>query len=269
MLTIDWKERLAKDTQDYLSKKLPNQDYDFDIIFNAYPERVNGKIPSEVISYVSGIIISRLGKDHEKYQAFYRYIWDKKGDHGRSAFITIMARLTPKKPAVYLPLLEHAMQRASSAELASILERVMLPMLRKAPDTYLPTVYKWDRSLREDIRKANVNLLIKLMKKEPDSIHGIITHYSNQWLQPIGDAQPHHVALLKALYKIDEASYMEVWLNHGHQRDPQTVEILCASRMCWDERIEAFVQTWTHSGNARVKKAATSAWRVLQKKKQG
>jgi len=39
--------------------------------------------------------------------------------------------------------------------------------------------------------------------------------------------------------------------------------------MCWDERIEAFVQTWTHSGNARVKKAATSAWRVLQKKKQG
>lgn len=267
MLTIDWKERLAKDTQDYLKNKLPNQDYDFDIIFNAYPERVNGKIPSEVIAYVSGIIISKLGKDHEKYLPFYRYIWDKKGDHGRGAFIVIMARLMPKKPAVYLPLLEHAMQRSNPTELASILERVMLPLLRKAPQTYLPTVYGWDRSPREDIRKANVNLMIKLMKKEPDTIGPIITHYTNQWLQPLGDAQAHHVTLLKALYKIDAARYLEVWAHHGHQRDPQTVEILCAALMDYDPGIEAFVETWTHSGNARVKKAATTAMRVLKKKK--
>lgn len=37
--------------------------------------------------------------------------------------------------------------------------------------------------------------------------------------------------------------------------------------MGWDPRIESFVEAWTHSGNARVKKAATSAMRVLQKKK--
>jgi len=37
MLTIDWKERLVNDTKDYLANKLPNKDYDFDIIFNAYP----------------------------------------------------------------------------------------------------------------------------------------------------------------------------------------------------------------------------------------
>lgn len=165
MLTIDWKERLAKDTQDYLNNKLPNQDYDFDIIFNAYPERVNGKIPSEVISYVSGIIITKLGRDHEKYLPFFRYIWEKKGDHGRGAFITMMARLVPKKPAVYMPLLEQAMQRSNPTELASILERVVLPLLRKDPQSYLPTIYKWDRSPREEIRKANVNLLVKLMKR--------------------------------------------------------------------------------------------------------
>jgi len=37
--------------------------------------------------------------------------------------------------------------------------------------------------------------------------------------------------------------------------------------MDYDPGIEAFVETWTHSGNARVKKAATTAMRVLKKKK--
>ena len=40
MLTIDWKERLTLDTDYYLEHKLPLQDYDFEIIFNAYPEAV-------------------------------------------------------------------------------------------------------------------------------------------------------------------------------------------------------------------------------------
>jgi hypothetical protein len=44
MLTIDWKERLTLDTDYYLEHKLPLQDYDFEIIFNAYPERSHGKI---------------------------------------------------------------------------------------------------------------------------------------------------------------------------------------------------------------------------------
>ena len=63
MLTIDWKERLNMDTADFLKNKLPKGDYDFEIIFIAYPERVNGKIPAEVISQVANNIVQQLGKN--------------------------------------------------------------------------------------------------------------------------------------------------------------------------------------------------------------
>ncbi|HPV15355.1 MAG TPA: hypothetical protein PL126_06870, partial [Candidatus Cloacimonadota bacterium] len=129
MLTIDWKERLDSDTKDYLTNKLPNEDYDFDIIFNAYPERVSGKIPSEVINFVSASIVTQLGKKHAKYVPFYLHLWDKKGEYGRSAFIVILSRLFRKAPAVYLEVLEHAMVNANPTEISSLLERVMLPVL--------------------------------------------------------------------------------------------------------------------------------------------
>lgn len=269
MLTIDWKERLEKDTLDYIETKLPVHDYDFDIIFNAYPERVGGRIPSEVIVFVSRFLVSRLGKRHEQYLPFYRYLWAKKGEPGRNGFITMLSRLLPKKPAVYLSLFEEAMHSATPFELASMLERVILPLLRKSSEEYLPYVYKWAVQPDEELRKASANLLIKLMKREPDLIERIVTHYTNQWLKPLGDCQPQHVMLLKAVYKLDKDIYVKVWHEHGHLRDPETVEILCGALMGYTKEIEGFVQTWTLSGNARVKKAAVLAMRILKKKKKG
>ena len=106
MLTIDWKERFTLDTEDYLKNKLPNGDYDFEIIFNAYPERVNGKVPSRVITYVSGVIVSRLGRKHADYLPFYRHLWFEKGENGKLAFAAILSKLIHKKPNVYFPLLD-------------------------------------------------------------------------------------------------------------------------------------------------------------------
>lgn len=269
MLTIDWKERLEKDTQDYVENKLPLHDYDFDIIFNAYPERVGGKIPSEGITHVSKVLVSKLGRNHDKYLPFYRYLWDKKGETGQNGFITIMSRLLPKKPAVYMPLMDHAIHSANPTVLASLLERVFLPLLRKESHDYLPMVYKWLSGPDEEIRKASINLLIKLIKREPEITAGIVTHLTNQWLRPLGEVQAQHIALLKAISKLDPDQYMKVWKEHGHLRDPETVEILCATLVDYDKDIEAYVQTWTLSGNARVKKAATSAMRILKKKKKG
>ncbi|MCB5228901.1 MAG: hypothetical protein LHW44_02380 [Candidatus Cloacimonetes bacterium] len=267
MITIDWKERLDKDTLDYLENKLPNKDYDFDIIFNAYPERVNGKIPSEVITYVSRTLVSKMGKTHVKYLPFYRHLWFKKGEVGRNGFITMMSRLLPKKPELYMPLFEEAMESGTPSDLSPLLERVFLPLLRKKPNEYLPVVYKWDANPNPEIPKATVNLLIKLMRREADSIDGIVAHYVNQWLKPLEESQINHITLMRALYKIDLDKYMQVWKEHGHLRDPETVEILCASVIDWDPQIEEFVQTWTLSGNARVKKAAMTAQRTLQKRK--
>jgi len=97
MLTIDWKERFTLDTEDYLKNKLPNGDYDFEIIFNAYPERVNGKIPSRVITYVSGVIVSRLGRKHADYLPFYRHLWQEKDEHGKIGFCSDTSKTYPQK----------------------------------------------------------------------------------------------------------------------------------------------------------------------------
>ncbi|MCB5246757.1 MAG: hypothetical protein LHW57_01860 [Candidatus Cloacimonetes bacterium] len=267
MLTIDWKERLKKDTAEYLEKKLPKTDYDFEIIFIAYPERVNGKIPPQVIVHVANTIVQKLGKNHDKYIPFYKYIWDKKGENGRMAFTAIMAKLTRKKPALYLPLVQSAVNTANSAQLASLLEKVMLPLLRKEPRRHLPYVYDLAASGRELIRKQAVNLLTKLLKKDPELGEEVLQHFVNQWLQPLGELAGTHVALLKAAAKLDEGLYLNVWRQHLHSRDPQSAEILCASILKYHPEIEAIVEPWTKSGNARLKKAALAAQRVLQKKK--
>jgi len=117
MLTIDWKERLNMDTADFLKNKLPKGDYDFEIIFIAYPERVNGKIPAEVISQVANNIVQQLGKKHELYLPFYNALWAKKGDYGKQAFAQILSKLLHRKPSVYMPVLEGAISTADEAEI--------------------------------------------------------------------------------------------------------------------------------------------------------
>lgn len=267
MLTIDWKERLNKDTADYLENKLPKSDFDFEIIFIAFPERINGRIPPEVIVHVANSLVRGMGKNHEKYIPFFKHLWEKKGDNGRTAFIAILAKLAAKKPAVYLPMLETALQTAKAAELASLLEKVMLPLLVKQPDKYLGKAYAWARSSRDEVRKQSVNLIIKLLKKRPELSAETVQHFVNQWLQPLGDEATHHVALLKAVYKLDGELYLNIWRQHVHSRDPQSAEILCASLQLYHPEIAEIVENWTRSGNARLKKAALAAQRILQKKK--
>jgi hypothetical protein len=267
MLTIDWKERLNLDTADYIEKKLPKGDYDFEIIFNAYPERVNGKIPAEVIYHVAGNIIQLLGKKHEEYIPFYRALWYKKGDYGKQAFSQIMTKLLHKKPAVYMPLFDEALNKASSAEIVALLDRVLLPLLRKTPEKYLEKAYQYSSSPNSELRKNGLHLLVKLIKKREDLIPTILHHFSHQWLYPLGDSLPSHIMLLKAIAKQSPEEYLKVWDEFGISRDPQIVELLCATVTEYLPQIEAPIELWTKSGNARLKKAATTAHKILLKKK--
>ncbi|GAB1467583.1 hypothetical protein MASR2M64_02570 [Candidatus Cloacimonadota bacterium] len=267
MLTIDWKERLNMDAEDYLNNKLPNGDYDFEIIFNAYPERINGKIPAEVINYVAGVLVHKIGKNHEQYLPFYQQLWVKKGEYGKTAFAHIMSKLLHKKPAVYIPLFEEALAHADNGEMASLLDKVMLPLLRKSPEKYLDMAYGYSNSKIELLRKNGLGLLVKLLKRREDLIPTIMEHFSHQWSYPLGDFMPSHVLMLKAVAKQSPDYYLKVWEDYGSSRDPQIVELLCASVTEYIPQIEAAIELWTRSGNARVKKAATSAHKILLKKK--
>ncbi|MDD2228876.1 MAG: hypothetical protein PHY48_05660 [Candidatus Cloacimonetes bacterium] len=267
MLTIDWKERLNMDTEDYLKNKLPKGDYDFEIIFNAYPERVNGKIPAEVINYVAGAMVQKIGKTHEQYLPFFQKLWLKKGGYGKTAFSHIMSKLLHKKPAVYLPLFEEALAHADNSEMLTLLDKVMLPLLRKSPEKYLDMAYGYSNSDVEILRKNGLGLLVKLLKKREDLIPTIMEHFSRQWSYPLGEAMPSHVLMLKAVAKQSPEYYLKVWEDYGSSRDPQIVELLCATVTDYLPQIEEPIELWTHSGNARLKKAATSAYKILLKKK--
>ncbi len=267
MLTIDWKERLNMDTADYIAKKLPKSDFDFEIIFNAYPERVNGKIPAEVIYHVASYLLQLIGKKHEDYLPFYRALWNKKGDYGKLAFSQIISKLLNKKPAVYMPLLDEALNSASSTEIAAIFDKVMLPLLRKYPEKYLDKAYQYSGSPKADLRKNGLHLLVKLLKKREDLIPTIMEHFSHQWVYPLGDTMPNHVLMLKAVAKQNPEYYLKVWQEYGQSRDPQIVELLCATVTEYLPEIEPPIELWCKSGNARLKKAATTAHKILLKKK--
>ncbi|NLO44297.1 MAG: hypothetical protein GX106_04990 [Candidatus Cloacimonetes bacterium] len=267
MLTIDWKERFTLDTEDYLKNKLPNGDYDFEIIFNAYPERVNGKVPSRVITYVSGVIVSRLGRKHADYLPFYRHLWFEKGENGKLAFAAILSKLIHKKPNVYFPLLEDTFEDSNSTQINALLDRVMLPHLRKHPDKYLDRVLLWTRSENEDLAWAATNLCLKFIKRREDLIDEVLHSLLNQWAYPLGELQSLHVMFLKTIAKLSKESYLAVWEEFGITRDPQIVELLAASVTDYHPTIEPIVESWTKSGNARVKKAGTAAYRIIKRKK--
>lgn len=267
MLTIDWKERLTQDTEDYLENKLPFGNYDFEIIFIAYPERINAKIPAEVISFVSGVIVQRLGRKHAEYIQFYKHLWLKKGDYGKLAFGAILAKLTPKNPELYLPLMEEMMLKTDAAHINALLDKVLLPLLRKHPENYLPKVYGWTRHPNPALAQSALNLCIKLIKRREDVLPDVLNHLQSQWSYPLGDLLALHVQFLRAVAKISVPAYLGVWKDYGISRDPQIVELLSASIADYHAELEPAIEIWTKSGNARVKKAGLAAHKLMNRKK--
>ena len=267
MITLDWKERLTKDTMDYLEHKLPKQDYDFDIIFNWYPERVNGRIPHEVIQLVTKVMAQKIGKYHEQYLPFYQYLWDKKGESGKVAFTVMMSRFFTKKTTLYLPLIEKILNKADKQEICLIFEKVFFPLYKKQTEPYLAMVYPWLESSHEPLRRQSAAYLLKMLKLKPEGIPQVLKHLQNRWAYPLNEKVQIHITILKAIWKIDAKAILNIYREFGTTRDPQTVEILCGIITDYHPELLPIVENWTHSGNARLKKAATAAHKLLLKKK--
>ncbi len=267
MITIDWKERLVKDTLYYLEKKIPKNDYDFEIIFNWYPERVQGRIPNEVIQLVARTLAIKLARQHEQYIPFYQFLWEKKGEYGKLAFMQFMLRFIPKKPNVYLPLLEKNLLKANAHDIAMVFEKVILPLWKKQDEPYLSQLFRWLECNSELLRKQSALFLIKLLKRKPELTASVLGYLQNRWVYPLTDSIPIFISILKAIWKLDSKAVLELFREYGQTRDPQTVEILCGSITEYHPELLPITENWTHSGNARLKKAATAAHKLLQKRK--
>jgi hypothetical protein len=268
MISLDWKERLVKDTEDFIKSKLPKRDYSFEIIYNAYPQRIGTHVPKEVVTLVAKKMADLLVKVSENYMDFYLSLWKDKGENGRLAFVYIMAKLITKKPDVFTQLIEKVMYLTpDEPEVALLLDKALIPIVKKNYSFNLQLIFKWLHSDNEHIQLNAAKVLSKLCKIDPSQIEPIFHKIENTWINASPGMIKANAFFLKALYAIDAVYYEGIFTKYHNSRDPYAVEILCNSIMCYTPEMEAIVENWTHSGNAKLKKAALIGLKAIRRKK--
>lgn len=268
MISLDWKERLVKDTEDFIQSKLPKRDYSFEIIYNAYPQRIGAHVPKEVVTLVAKKMADLLVKVSENYMDFYLSLWKDKGENGRLAFVYIMAKLITKKTEVFTQLIEKVLYATPEhPEIALLLDKAFLPIMKKNFSANLQLIFKWLHADNEHIQMNAAKLLSKICKTNPEHMEPIFHKMENTWLNASPGMVKANVFFLKSLYAIDSEFYKAIYPRYRNSRDPFSVEILCNSIMCHTPEMEEIIENWTHSGNAKLKKAALIGLKAVRRKK--
>lgn len=267
MLSLDWKKRLEKDTIDFFENKLPNRDFDIDIIYNAYPIRVDNNVPNEVIRLVANKMVTKLAKKAQDYLEFYDYIWDKKGDSGKLFFSVIMAKLIKKNSDVFLPyIIEKLKNEKNSHIINQLLNKAVYPYLKKNEEK-ADIIMDWLAIENEVLAKELERLIKKMMKFDKKLIPKFFKQLEKQWMKADERTININVSFLKDVSKIDKDFYVEVYLKYKNTRNPQYINILANALRIYHPVIEKMVEKWCMSGNVHVKKAGTSAQKVIKREK--
>jgi hypothetical protein len=268
MISLDWKQRLTQDSLDYLKRKLPNRDYDFDVIYNAYPERIENKVPREVVVLVATTLAAKMTKNPEEFMDFLEYIWINKGENGKVAFSCIMSRIITKKPDQYLEYTKKLIFKSDSVtDINLLLEKVIFTLIKKNPAAYFDTLIQWIREDNELVSVSIVKLIFRIVKNDNDLLKKFFNKMENRWMNASPAFVKVNSLMLKMLAKTDEKFYLSVYDSYKSTREPVFVEILSAALCLYSPNLESYYENWSKSGNARVKKAALSGLKFLLKKK--
>ncbi|MBW6516597.1 MAG: hypothetical protein K0B81_08315 [Candidatus Cloacimonetes bacterium] len=272
MISLDWKQRLKMDTEDFVSRKIPQGDFDIDIVYNAYPKRIDNKIPSEVITFVAKILASKIAKNMDQYLNFYDYLWYKKGENGKQIFVYLMKTAIHRKPAIFLDYVKKVLATSKDVtDINAVLNKAVVPLFKKESKKYLDIIYNWLSLDNPDLHKSIINLFIKVAKNDPTLLKYIFQKMERGWLYPNPHTIKNSVQFLKATYKIDADFYFSVYDNYKGSRNPVFVEILCHALNPISEpepynRIVGYLENWQKSGNIRIKKAAATSLKTMKKK---
>lgn len=272
MISLDWKERLKLDTVDFVARKIPQGDFDIDIVYNAYPKRVDNKIPSEVITFVAKNLAVKIGRNLDKYYCFYDYLWEKKGENGKVIFAYLMKKALKRKPTVFLDYLRKVLSSSDNySDINTVLNKALLPLMKIESKKYIDIVFEWLNINNPELHKAVINLFIKIVKHDTSLLKYVFRKLERQWLYPNPHTIKDSISFLKASSKIDPAFYYSVYGDYKGSRNPVFVEILCNALNPVDdsseaEKITEYLLTWQKSGNIRIKKAAVSALKSFKKR---
>ncbi|MCD4817895.1 MAG: hypothetical protein K8S23_04325 [Candidatus Cloacimonetes bacterium] len=268
MLSLDWKERLKKDTIDFYERKLANKEFDIDIVYNAYPERIDNKVPQVVITFVAKTIASKMGKEAENYFDFYDYILEKKGESGKIIFAYIMAKALKKKPEKFMDYLEKILLSIDDQrECNLIIDKAIYPIVKKDPLKYIDLFKKWMKHDNEHLLNSLQKVFIKLISADPELIKPIFQRLETTWLYASPSMIKLNIQVLKAIQKIDQEFYLNVYKHYHFTRNPIFAEILCGALLVRNDDIFKIVENWSKSGNIKLKKIGLHGLKILKKKK--
>ncbi len=268
MLSLDWKDRLKKDTVDFFERKLPRGDYDIDIIYNAYPERINGHVPHAVITFVGKIIASKIQKKADQYVDFIDYLITQKGENGSIVFAYILNKAIKNNPLFFLPYTEKIIFGLKEQKTCNlIISKVFYPLFTKNPEQYLDTIIGWLKKDDEILTESVDNLLKKFIKSRPDMIKQIFEKLENLWLYASPQISKLNVHFLKKTYDVDRDFYHSIFTNYKNTRNPTFAHILCDAIVCYSDEIQLMADNWSRSGNIKLKKIGQHGQKILKKQK--
>jgi len=268
MISLDWKERLIQDTKDFYERKLPQKDYDIDIVYNAYPQRIDNKIPNAVITLVGKTIAGLIAKQAEEYFPFYDYLIEKKGENGTIIFAYIMAKAMTKNGPVFLKYLEKYLLTVEDQKMCNfIVDKTIYPLMKKTGKDHLDTITNLLKKGNHTLNLSLQKLLIKLIAHNTELIVPIFQKLESSWPYANDEMVKLNSAVLKEIYKHDQNYYFKVFHTYAHTRIPVFAEILSGAICAYNDEIGEMVETWSASGNIKLKKIGLHAEKSLKKYK--
>jgi hypothetical protein len=266
MISLDWIERLKKDTIDFYKRKLPAKDYDIDIIYNAYPERIDNKIPQVVITYVGKTLAVLLAKEADKYTEFYDYLLAKKGENGKIIFTNIMARVIQKKPAFFLQYIETVLFKLTEQKDCNLItDKALLPFIKKNPELHLDLLSKWIKKDNPIVTESIQKMLIKLVTTNKELIKPLFQKLETHWLYATENMKKLNISLLKTVQKLDAEFYYQLYERYRFTRNPIFAEILCHAMIECNQNMVEMVENWCKSGNVNLKKIGLHGKKIVNK----
>ena len=268
MITLDWKDRLEKNSSDFFYRKIPYGDYDFDFIYNGYPKNDN-KIPRDVVVLVGNLLATKMVKNHKEYIPFCDYIWEHKGANGRLAFVCIISKFIKKDYEFYYEYSKKFLDKSNEiTEINLLFDKIFLPIFKKNPFDNIETIISWMREGNEKVNSGLVKIIMKLGKQSPEFLKKFIERLENRWLRADNDFVKVNGNFLKCLSKLDYESYLNIYRNYQSTREPVFVEILTLGLTNYEDFLYELYENWNKSGNARLKKAASTGLKFLKKRKE-
>ncbi len=267
MISLDWKERLKNDTLDFYERKLPHNDFDIDIVYNAYPQRIDNKIPHAVITLVGKTIAGKIGKKADQFIPFYDYLLENKGENGFIIFSYIMAKAVRYYPEKFLLYLEDKLFSIDNQkEVNFIIDKAVYPVFKKEATEHLDLIVKWVKKDNQHIDNSLYKILRKLMVMDNSLISVIFSKLETSWLYATPNMIKLNSKLLKEIYKLDKEYYLSIFENYHNTRNPIFAEILSGAICEKNDTIVQLVESWTVSGNIKLKKIGLHSQKLLKKK---